>query len=163
VKPAEQLALLQDLYRQRFALMQRHVEGARSIADYENNNTYQYVIAREEIHVQWLRAAIEDVSGTVPTDVQSLAVPQGGKGADLERGVIQDDVSQGKALLERWRPRIQSITNARHRKMVELMFGEMLEQQRFFEMALEGRDDLLGRRMPGASTGGGVLPVRWVE
>ena len=40
---------------------------------------------------------------------------------------------------------------------------EMREHLRFFQLALEGRDDLLGRRAPGASTGDGVLPVRWVE
>ena len=43
------------------------------------------------------------------------------------------------------------------------MLGEMREHQRFFEYALQGRDDLLGRRMEGASTGDGVMPVRWVE
>jgi hypothetical protein len=47
--------------------------------------------------------------------------------------------------------------------MLRLVLGEMLEHKRFFDLALEGRDDLLGRRLPGASTGDGVLPVRWVE
>ena len=68
-----------------------------------------------------------------------------------------------KAFVERWRPRVPTMTNARHRKMLELMLGEMLEQTRFFEQAAAGRDDLLGRRMPGASTGDGVLAVRWME
>jgi hypothetical protein len=43
-----------------------------------------------------------------------------------------------------------------------VIVGEVSEQTRFFELALAGRDDLLGRRMPGASTGDGVLPVRWM-
>jgi hypothetical protein len=43
------------------------------------------------------------------------------------------------------------------------MLGEVLEQTRFFELAAAGRDDLLGTRMPGASTGDGVLAVRWME
>jgi hypothetical protein len=47
--------------------------------------------------------------------------------------------------------------------MLRLMMGEMREQQRFFELALAGRTDLLGRRADGAGTGGGVLPIRWIE
>ena len=43
-----------------------------------------------------------------------------------------------------------------------MIVGEVSEQTRFFELALAGRDDLLGTRMPGASTGDGVLPVRWM-
>ena len=43
-----------------------------------------------------------------------------------------------------------------------VIIGEVSEQTRFFELALAGRDDLLGTRMPGASTGDGVLPVRWM-
>ena len=48
-------------------------------------------------------------------------------------------------------------------EMVNLMLGETLEQQRFFEHMLAGREDLLGRRLPGSSTGDGVLPVRWIS
>ena len=32
-------------------LLLRHVDGATLVADYDFNNTYQYVIAREETHV----------------------------------------------------------------------------------------------------------------
>jgi len=54
------------------------------------------------------------------------------------------------------------VRNARHRKLLDVIVGEVSEQTRFFELALAGRDDLLGTRMPGASTGDGVLPVRWM-
>ena len=56
------------------------------------------------------------------------------------------------------------MANARHGKMLGLVLGETLEQKRFFEQALAGRTDLLGRR--GASLGpshGEVLPSRWIE
>ena len=43
-----------------------------------------------------------------------------------------------------------------------MILGETLEQQRFFEQALAGREDLLGRRADGAGTGDGVMPTRWV-
>ena len=53
--------------------------------------------------------------------------------------------------------------NARHRSLLRVILGETLEQKRFFEQAVAGRTDLLGRRADGAGTGGGVLPVRWIE
>ena len=56
------------------------------------------------------------------------------------------------------------MANARHAKLLGLVLGETLEQKRFFEQALAGRTDLLGRR--GASLGpshGDVLPSRWIE
>jgi Mn-containing catalase len=157
VKPAEQLALLQDFYRDRLALMNRHVEGARIVADYEFNNTYQYIIAREEVHIAWLRAAVADLGGTVPTDIKNFPVPSG------QGAVLDDDVRQAQAFVDRWRERVEKLTNARHRNMLKVILGEVLEHKRFFEQAKAGREDLLGRRMPGASTGDGVLPTRWIS
>ncbi len=55
------------------------------------------------------------------------------------------------------------MTHARNRVMLRVILGETLEQKRFFDQALAGRQDLLGRRADGAGTGGGVLPTRWVE
>jgi hypothetical protein len=163
VSAVTQLSLLQDAYREKLALFNRHVEGATRIADYESNNTYQYVIARDEQHVQWLRDAVVDLEGPVPTDIKGHPVPSTGKGRDAERAIADDDARLSQAFHERWKARLGDIRNARHRKMLELMLGETLEQRRFFEQAAAGRDDLLGRRMPGAGTGDGVLPVRWME
>ena len=47
---------------------------------------------------------------------------------------------------------------------LRVVLGEVLEAKRFFEQALAGRTDLLGRR--GATLGpshGDVLPSRWIE
>ena len=156
------LSLLQELYRERLALLDRHVKGAQSIGDYEFNNTYQYVIGREEHHLQWVRKAIEDLGGTPDSSISALSVPSG-KGKSLEGAVLQDDARQQQAFVDKWSAKVPTITNARHRTMLTLMLGEMREHLRFFEMALQGRDDLLGRRMEGASTGDGVMSVRWVE
>ena len=52
--------LLQDLYRDKVALRDRHVEGARHVSSYEFNNTYQYVINREDLHLSWVRNALAD-------------------------------------------------------------------------------------------------------
>ena len=64
---------------------------------------------------------------------------------------------------DKWRARIEPMTNARHRNMIKVVLGEVLEHKRFFEQAKAGHDGLLGTRMPGASTGDGVLPTRWLE
>lgn len=162
MKPSATLSLLQELYRERLALFDRHIKGAQAIADYEFNNTYQYVVGREEHHLQWVRKAIEDLGGTVDTTISALAVPAG-KGKKREEAVLQDDARQQQAFIDKWTAKVGGITNARHKTMLNLMLGEMREHQRFFEYALQGRDDLLGRRMEGASTGDGVMPVRWVE
>jgi hypothetical protein len=47
--------------------------------------------------------------------------------------------------------------------MLKVILGETLEHKRFFDQALAGREDLLGRRADGAGTEGYVLPTRWVE
>jgi hypothetical protein len=48
--------------------------------------------------------------------------------------------------------------------MLGVILGETREQQRFFEQALAGRADLLGRRSSaGLPAQGDVLPARWIE
>ena len=66
--------------------------------------------------------------------------------------------------MDRWRPRVETMDDARYRGMLRVIIGETLEQKRFFEQALAGRTDLLGRR--GDAVGarvGTVLPTRWIE
>jgi hypothetical protein len=156
------IALLQDLYREKAALRDRHVAGATLVPAYDFNNTYQYVIAREEHHVQWVRDALTDLTGDVPGEVPVPEVPREGRGEAAMRAVIVDDARRMAEFIDRWAPRVESLTHARNRTMLRLMLGEMIEQKRFFEQMLAGRDDLLGRRTGGKTTGGGVLPDRWV-
>jgi len=78
-------------------------------------------------------------------------------------GLVGDDAKALAAWVEAWRPRIVAVTHARHRRMLELMLGEMIEQARLFRQASDGRQDLLGRRTGGPRTPGTVLPTRWVE
>jgi hypothetical protein len=162
VKNPEQLALLQEFYKDRLALMTRHVEGAKAVSDYEFNNTYQYVIAREELHTQWVRDAILDLGGEAPTTITAIPVPSG-KGLALQTAIFEDDVRNQQSHVDKWRKRIEPMTNARHRNMINVVLGETLEHKRFFEQAKAGNDGLLGTRMPGASTGDGVLGTRWLE
>ncbi len=64
--------------------------------------------------------------------------------------------------IEKWRPRVDALPNARHRTMLKVILGEVAEHKRFFDLAVAGQTDLLGRRADGAGTGGGVLAARWV-
>lgn len=159
MKPAELLQLLREFYREKSALRARHVAGARLITDYNFNNTYQYVINREDVHLAWLRDAIADLGGT-PEDGPEPSIQASGKNA--AQTIFRDDANQAQAFVDRWRERIEPIVNARHKTMLRLMLGEVLEQKRFFEQALAGRQDLLGRRADGMGTPGKVLSSRWV-
>lgn len=48
--------------------------------------------------------------------------------------------------------------------MLNVILGETVEQKRFFEQALAGRQDLLGRRTSDVGERvGAVLPTRWIE
>ena len=164
MRPAELLNVLKECHREKLALRQRHVAVARHVADYEFNNTYQYVIAREDVHLQWLEAAIAEL-GDTPDDEREPEIPAPGK-KESYKPLIESDTRLIDAFVTRWQSRLATVTHARHRSMIKVILGETLEQKRFFEQMLAGNDDLLGRRAngPGPSgTGDGVLPVRWIE
>jgi hypothetical protein len=76
---------------------------------------------------------------------------------------MAQDRDAAQAFADKWRPRVAGLSHARHRTMLNVIVGETLEHKRFFEQAAAGRTDLLGNRPQGAGTGGGVLPVRWIE
>jgi hypothetical protein len=161
VKSTELLAFLGEFYRDKLAVRQRHVAAARFVGDYDFNNTYQYVINREDAQLSWLRSAILDMGGT-PEDMPEPTIDESGKRADLQARVIGQDRDGAQQFVEQWRPRIEAMPNARHRSMLRVILGETLEHKRFFEQALAGRSDLLGRRADGAGTAGAVLAERWV-
>lgn len=162
MKATELLALLREFYRDKLAMRQRHAAVARYVPHYDFNNTYQYVIAREDVQLNWLRDAITDMGGTLEeTGEPSLAASA--KGAALQAQLIGEDAEAAQAFVDKWRPRMDGLSNARHRSMLRVILGETLEHRRFFQQALAGRSDLLGRRADGAGTGGGVLGVRWIE
>ena len=164
MKTSELLAVLREFHHEKLALRQRHVAVARHITDYEFNNTYQYVIAREDVHLQWLEAAIAELSGT-PDEVREPALLPRGKN-DPFTPLVAEDVREADQFVSRWRARAADMTHARHRSMLQVVLGETLEHKRFFEQIVAGRDDVLGRRANGPGqqgTGDGVLGVRWIE
>ena len=168
MKYDELRATLTEFAADRIALLQRHEAGARVVSHYDFNNTYQYVINREETQVAWLRDALAEVGGTLPGASSTLAVPATPKpskkpDATTFRGILEDDAQHLKRFVERWRDRVLAVTHARHRQMLGVILGESLEHQRLFEQAAAGFEDLLGRRTGGVARVGGVLPTRWVE
>jgi hypothetical protein len=162
VKATELRDFLRQFHKHKLTLLNRHVASARHVSDYDFNNTYQYVIAREEMHVTWIADAILDMGGQLE-DVAEPAISPSGKAAEAQRAVMAQDRDEAQAFVDKWRPLVASLTHARHRTMLNVIVGETLEHKRFFEQALAGRTDLLGRRADGAGTGGGVLPTRWIE
>ena len=157
------LPLLQEFHREKLAMMLRHQAGARLIQQYDANNTYQYIINREEAQLTWVATAITELGGT-PDDAAEPVRAAQGKPAAAAQAIFREDVEAAKRFVERWRPRVAAMNNARHAKMLRVILGETLEQQRFFEQALAGRVDLLGRRGQSlAAAHGEVLPTRWIE
>ncbi len=162
MKASELLEFLREFYRDKQAARQRHIAVAGHVSHYDFNNTYQYIINREDMHVRWVADAILDMAG----ETEDTPVPElkpAGKGLQRELSLIQEDRDAAQRFVDKWRPRVDALPNARHRSMLHVILGETLEQKRFFEQALAGRTDLLGRRADGAGTGGGVLPTRWIE
>jgi len=158
------LPLLQEFYRDKLAMLLRHESAARWVAQYDANNTYQYIINREETQLSWVARAIVDLAGDVPAGADDPDRKAPGKGAGAARPLFDEDVRDAQAFVERWKARVESMTNARHRGMLRVILGEALEAKRFFEQAAAGRTDLLGRRTPevGALVGE-VLSTRWIE
>jgi hypothetical protein len=132
------------------------------VGQYDFNNTYQYIINREETQLSWVGKAIEDLGGML--DQQALEPSIDGKGDAAARSIIEGDAREAQAFVDRWRPRVEAMTNARHRGMLRVILGETLEQKRFFDQALAGMTDLLGRRPDHVGPRvGSVLPTRWIE
>ena len=162
MKATELLALLRDFYRDKLEMRQRHVAVAKFVPDYDFNNTYQYVIAREDVQLNWLRDAITDLGGALE-DVPEPTIQGSEKNKNLQGELIGEDEGGAQRFVDKWGTRIDGMPNARHRSLLRVILGETLEHRRFFQQALAGRSDLLGRRADGAGTPGAVLGVRWIE
>lgn len=157
------VALLGECYQEKLAMLLRHQAGARLVAQYDANNTYQYIINREEAHLSWLAKAIDELGGTVAEQAASPRIVSG-RGDAAAHQIFDEDARDARAFVERWRPRAESLGHARHARMLKLILGEVLEHERFFQQALAGRTDLLGRRAQQTGPAKGeVLSTRWIE
>ena len=66
---------LKGFAAERVALIERHEAGARVVSHYDFNNTYQYVISREETHLSWLGHALAELDEPLPKASAALPVP----------------------------------------------------------------------------------------
>ena len=158
------LPTLQEFYREKLASMLSHQAAARLVGQYDINNTYQYIVNREETQLSWLAAAITELGATPDDKAPEPERKTAGKGPGRNNVLFEEDTRDAQAFVDRWRPRIEAMANARHRGMLRVILGEALEHKRFFEQARAGEKDLLGRR--GKEAGervGEVLPERWIE
>ena len=168
MKQTELRQLLGEFASERLGVVQRHEAWARAVGHYDFNNTYQYVIAREEEHLTWLQAALAESGAESPAAATTPGVPAAPPGTktgspDSCRGILEEDARRLGEFVDRWRPRLATMTHARHRRMLEVVLGESLEHNRLFEQAAGGFEDVLGRRTRGAARTGAVLPTRWVQ
>jgi hypothetical protein len=167
VQQDELKKFLTDIAAERLALIQRHEAAARVVGNYDFNNAYQYVIAREETHLSWLQSALTELGAPLPQTTLPLPTPEAPTGKKLEasayRDILASDAKFLGAFVARWRERVAAVTHARHRTMLGVVLGESLEHQRLYEQAAAGSEDVIGRRTGGVARVGAVLPDRWQE
>jgi hypothetical protein len=157
VSPAELLTFLNGFHRDTLELFKARLANARSVSAYDANNGYQQVLGRQEVHLRWLADAISELGSTPVDSPDSIG---GNASADSAKSIIETDARNQKAFIDRWSPLVATVTNARHRKMLELVLGEMKEHLRVLHQAAESRVDLLGRHSDGKVLRGTVMAAR---
>ena len=152
--------LIRDFYLERVAQLMRHEAAAITVTDYDINNAYQYIVAREQTHLSWLQHALLDLGAPLPQDP-----PRGSAlsaKADAWKAFAAEDARSNAQFVDKWRPLVETVTNARHQGMLRVILGEMLEHKRLFDQAAQGRRDLLGKSLEINDHSGQVMNVRFV-
>ena len=158
---AQSLAeLIRDFYLERVAQLMRHEDVAVTVTDYDINNAYQYIIAREQTHLSWLQHALLDLGAPMPAD-PSRGATLSVKG-DGWKSLAGEDAQTNARFVEKWRPIVEGVTNARHKGMLKVILGEMLEHKRLFDQASQGRRDLIGKSLEINDHSGQVMTARFV-
>jgi bacterioferritin (cytochrome b1) len=157
VSPAALLAFLNEFHRDTLVMFKTRQTSAQSVAAYDANNGYQQILGRQEVHLQWLAEAIAALGGTAADSPDQVS---GQASRESARSIIDSDAASQNAFVERWTPRVATVTNARHRKMLELILGEMEEHLRVLRQAADSRADLLGRHSAGKVLRGTVMAAR---
>jgi hypothetical protein len=153
--------LIREFLIERTRLLMRHEDVAQQVPDYDINNAYQYIVAREQTHLSWLQHALLDLGAALPADPARQAVAMG-KG-DAWKALAADDARANAKFVEQWRARVEDVSNARHKGMLKVVLGEMLEHKRLFDQAAAGRQDLIGTSLAINDHSGVVMGARWTE
>jgi hypothetical protein len=152
--------LIRDFYLERVSLLMRHEDVARVITDYDINNAYQTLIAREETHLSWLQHALLDLGAPLVADPSRGAALSAKR--DAWKSLASEDARANAQFVEKWRPRVEGVSNARHKGMLKVILGEMLEHKRLFDQAAAGNKDLNGTSLAINDHPGDVMQVRFV-
>jgi hypothetical protein len=151
--------LIRDMYLERVSLLMRHEDVAQVVPGYDINNAYQYIIAREQTHLSWLQHALLDLGAPLVNDpARGSAVS--GKG-EAWKSLAADDARANAQFVDKWRPRVETVTHARHKGMLKVILGEMLEHKRLFDQAASGNKDLIGKSLEINDHSGIVMADRW--
>jgi hypothetical protein len=161
VTPSDLQQLIRTFYLERLALLMQHESAARYVTDYDVNNAYQYIINREETHVSWLQQALLSMGLELPADPSASDVKPTRKGNDVVLELSGNDARDNLAFVEKWRDKVEQVTNARHKGMLRVVLGEMLEHGRLFEQASQGRTDIIGTHLAINPRRGKVMATRW--
>jgi hypothetical protein len=153
--------LVLEFYRERLALLMRHERSAQVMGDYDINNAYQTILAREETQVSWLHHALLDLGVEVPAEPAPLA--ENARKGPSASDVAREDARLNQEFVTRWRDRVETMTQARHRGMLRVILGEMGEHRRLFEQAAAGHTGLMGTALAINERVGQVLPNRWMD
>jgi hypothetical protein len=153
--------LIRDCYLERVKLLMRHEDVAQVITDYDANNAYQYIINREQTHLSWLQHALLDVGAGLAAD-PSRGPALGTVKGDAWKSLCDEDARANARFVETWRPKVDTVTHARHKGMLRVILGETLEHKRLFEQAAAGRKDLIGKSLEINDHSGDVMSARFV-
>ncbi len=152
--------LITEFLLARTALLMRHEDVAAFVTGYDINNAYQYIIAREQTHLSWLQHALLDLGATLVNDpARGPAVSAKG---DAWKSLAADDARANAQFVEKWRPKVDTVTHARHKGMLKVILGETLEHKRLFDQAAAGNRNLIGTSLEINDHSGAVMPVRFV-
>src|SRR4029079_8104650 len=112
-------------------MFQRHKAVATHVTDYDVNNAYQYIVNREETHLQWLSDAIAELGASLPDGGATAGIPKKRprqrdataaiareRSMQAGRTLAAEDARAGQAFLDKWRPRVDSLSHARNRTML---------------------------------------------
>ena len=131
MKPTELVALLQECYRERLALVEPAPGGRTSTSATSISTTPTSTsINREETHLAWLGAAIEELGGVLPAN------PAAHRRSTLDRrsdrlDCIREDARAAPAFRRDVEAaRGAGLATRRHQSMLRVMLGETLEHKR---------------------------------
>ena len=63
--------------------------------------------------------------------------------------------------MDKWRPKVEAVTHARHKGMLMVVLDEMLEHKRLFDQAAAGNRNLIGTSLAINDHSGVVMGARW--